>query len=201
MNPARSRKSGGFTLIELLVVLAIIAILASLLLPALTKAREQARRTQCLSNLRQIAIAYNLYGDDNASRYPTAEMMGKSSFREVTDPLGIPQLLAGHMAPSRVWLCPSGRRTFIPFGVSYAWSRANNLVSPAKASAIEAYRTVLAWDNHTMTLPSVWGVPEVTGGPPAAGAAYRYYPHTRNKELNWLYLDGRVSTSTSGDRL
>jgi prepilin-type N-terminal cleavage/methylation domain-containing protein/prepilin-type processing-associated H-X9-DG protein len=60
----------GFTLIELLVVIAIIAILASILFPVFAKAREKARQTTCLSQIRQIAIAAQMYDQDNNARYP-----------------------------------------------------------------------------------------------------------------------------------
>ena len=66
-------KRGGLTLVELLVVIAIIAILAALLLPVLNKAKERAKRTACLNNLKQFGVAMFVYAGDNGDRIPGAK--------------------------------------------------------------------------------------------------------------------------------
>jgi len=91
----------AFTLIELLVVIAIIAILAALLLPALNKAHEKGRAASCISNLRQVGVAFNLYLADY-NHYPGTRGVMLSA--NPADQFG------EYASPCRVYLCPSDRR-------------------------------------------------------------------------------------------
>jgi len=68
--PEDRKRSHRFTLIELLVVIAIIAILAAILMPALQQARERARKASCMSNQKQIGVAFTLYADSNKDCFP-----------------------------------------------------------------------------------------------------------------------------------
>jgi prepilin-type N-terminal cleavage/methylation domain-containing protein/prepilin-type processing-associated H-X9-DG protein len=72
----RRRSRAGFTLVELLVVIAILSILAGLMLPALKRAVEAARLTQCANNMKQIGLAASMYADDHADTYPPSKSEG-----------------------------------------------------------------------------------------------------------------------------
>jgi prepilin-type N-terminal cleavage/methylation domain-containing protein len=101
-----SQWSRGFTLIELLVVVAIIALLAALLLPALTGSKEAARSARCKSNLRQLGFALNLYLQDNQEHYPREGISPGSFARSGLWTIALSPTLAGTgnglFCPSRV---------------------------------------------------------------------------------------------------
>ncbi|MCE5241187.1 DUF1559 domain-containing protein [bacterium] len=94
-------RRSGFTLIELLVVIAVIAILAAILFPVFARAREKARQTSCLSNLKQIALALGMYATDYDTVYPALWT-------------GYPKTVYAHVLLPyvkniQIWTCPSAR--------------------------------------------------------------------------------------------
>ncbi|MGE5531422.1 MAG: prepilin-type N-terminal cleavage/methylation domain-containing protein [Bacteroidota bacterium] len=89
----------GFTLIELLVVIAIIAILAAILFPVFAKAREKARQSSCLSNVKQMALAIMQYAQDYDEIYPGAYTINPT--------VTWPQLLQPYIKSSQIVKCPS----------------------------------------------------------------------------------------------
>ncbi len=143
----------GFTLIELLVVIAIIAILAAILFPVFSRAREAARKTSCASNLRQLGLASHMYAQDHDELLPCDYYACNSSTTHAR--------LVGQILPyinnTQIMYCPSACRiqTWVPEIVGteaniaagnigyycFSYDRAPSTVTPPKPS----YSTWISW--------------------------------------------------------
>ena len=120
-------KQNPFTLVELLITIGIIALLAGLLIPATGRARETARRSNCLSNLKQIGAALELYGQTNRFCLPTCggsqDPAAGPTIREV--------LLPNLSGSEDVFRCPSDAEYAARSGGSYDWNTLANGIRPA----------------------------------------------------------------------
>ena len=112
------KQTKAFTLIELLVVIAIIAILAALLLPALAAAKRKAQRINCISNLKQVGIAFRLWEGDNGDRYPMAVQTAFNGAKEKIYAAGVAPtagygltnvfvVMSNELSTPKILVCPS----------------------------------------------------------------------------------------------
>jgi prepilin-type N-terminal cleavage/methylation domain-containing protein/prepilin-type processing-associated H-X9-DG protein len=113
-----ARRAKGFTLIELLVVIAIIAILAAILFPVFARARENARRASCQSNLKQIALGVAQYTQDYDERY-FLQMAAPPGANQINTAYSV--VLQPYLKSTQIFVCPSGLSTVNPGSGDGMW--------------------------------------------------------------------------------
>src|SRR4026208_1959709 len=112
----RPTRRTGFTLIELLVVVAIIAILAAILFPVFAQAREKARQTSCLSNMKQVGLAMNMYLGDYDETFPwsTSSQQSGWTWYQSLDPYIKTGVGPNGTTKKEFWMCPSFENKAVP---------------------------------------------------------------------------------------
>lgn len=214
---SRSFKNQGFTLIELLVVVAIIGILAAILFPVFARARENARRASCMSNLKQIGLGMMMYVQDYDGHFPGAMVgipgapsgsgrvvcptdNGKPCGLFVTTTSGYTKhfkswmdVIYPYVKSTQLFVCPSaGDPESVP---SYGYNRGINRwglgSSPVTQSQIEqGAELVMLMDCHYSYAPFALNTGTTTGSWYGRSGDKRFVPHFQG--ANFAFADGHV---------
>ncbi len=177
-GPSRTAKPGGFTLIELLVVIAIIALLMSILMPALQRVRKQARGVVCQSNLKQWATIWAMYCDDNNGMFPKR---GSDSGR------WIDLLYSYYYKDSEFRVCPVAPKIAAPDGATDTLTLGGDALSSWGIVAPSGNRPVGTWGSYGI---NGWVYQPLSD--PLYGKAAKYFwrtPNAKGASQVPLFLD------------
>jgi prepilin-type N-terminal cleavage/methylation domain-containing protein/prepilin-type processing-associated H-X9-DG protein len=173
--PSPDKTAAAFTLVELLVVMAIIAVLAALLLPALAGSKEAARATACLSNLHQVGIALQVYVQENNNKMPVMRDVSTDPTVAATNTFpAINNVLAAQLGNTNVLRCPSDLQQLYELtGSSYSW---NSLLNGEDADHLVVFNIQF----NPQEIPVVFDKEDFhkARGP--------------DKAVNYLYADGHI---------
>ena len=205
-----SKPSLVFTLIELLVVIAVIAILASLLLPALGAARKRATQSLCASNLKQIGTYVNLYFHDHNDYFPGAVTGSNPFYNDLEPYTEIPRavLCTGKSAAAKMYWCPADKNreallySYFSYGQNYymRWDYLNNFsrVTGIMMPSVKIYLLDSQRDTGTYigSGTTISGNSYPFGTQTETGADFRH-----NGNDNNLFADFHVEPMRLGDQL
>jgi len=170
--------SKGFTLIELLVVIAIIGILAGILLPVLSRARESARKTQCMSNVKQIGMGLIMYANENSETFPssTASNPAMASLNMLYDT---------YISDNKVFNCPSDTT------VTATTNAGMSVYTSGGSQAFTSTQSSYGYDRSHSQADDA-DVALLADRPPATPSATASTANHNGRGQNVVYVDGHV---------
>ncbi len=181
------KRRNGFTLIELLVVIAIIAILAAILFPVFARARENARKTTCLSNLKQLGLGMLQYLQDYDERFPGRCV--SATYPDCTGNNYWYHVIAPYVKNTDLLICPS-RRDYVPCGYGYnAYAVAGSSTPIATGSSLASIQ------NTSQILMLIDSTRSPTAYRPSDydwATWSSYHPITHAEGLNVVHVDGHA---------
>lgn len=202
----------AFTLIELVIVLGIVLILAAIFLSAFAQVREASRRLSCASNLRQIGIALQMYGQDYDGRFAYGgdpcdlntdgwDYTGYGD--EVADMMPLNEVLAPYVSDSQVWHCPSDTG-YTTCGISDGYHLAAHPSGFVRFGMSYAYDTYLPLLHESLSGVTAWGKnsPHPSYGPDHiilmqdTNGFWHRGQVWEGKRYNVLFCDGHVHSTT-----
>jgi prepilin-type N-terminal cleavage/methylation domain-containing protein/prepilin-type processing-associated H-X9-DG protein len=199
MKAASMRRRRAFTLIELLVVIAIIAILAAILFPVFARARENARRASCMSNLKQIGLSIMMYAQDYDGGYLPHNGGPGAPPAYTSGSLTWPQVMEPYIKSTQIFDCPSfshkntgGYDSAIGYGYNYWLSRyyyadatEAGITRPAETVLITETSNAAGTTGYYVSYPSYYG-----GNVARTNATYGFDVSTAPARLATRHMDG-----------
>jgi len=216
-NLRRSARPSAFTLIELLVVIAIIAILAAILFPVFARARENARRSSCQSNLKQIGLGIIQYNQDYDEKFPPAYISpaGNTTFMATTTDEGWAEIIQPYLKSTQILQCPSEPTSPVATGTNgpgYSDYWYNSLMAGSDGAQGGNSVSIATLSGSALTVMCGDGGPGATGsadgssayqtngggtGSDPAGTPATIPDQAAQRHLetaNYLFADGHVKT-------